>query len=108
MDNQSKQKQGKQLPNEQEILKALSELETSGVSVDEFCQMYSIDESTFKSLNRKHNKMKNSEKVGLLEVSDPGSVQAVPQVLFEVETIEGNVFRFYRESSPEFIKQLIG
>jgi len=44
----------------------------------------------------------------LIEVTAPDSAFADPQVLFEVETFEGNVFRFYRERNPEFIKQLIG
>jgi hypothetical protein len=70
--------------------------------------MYGIDEATFKSWNRKHNNMKNADKIGLLEVPIPDSVPEQPRVLFEVETYDGNIFRFFREGNPDFIKQLIG
>jgi hypothetical protein len=52
--------------------------------------------------------MKNADKIGLIELTAPDSAIANPQALFEVETFEGNVFKFYRGSSPDFIKQLIG
>lgn len=82
----------------------MTDYHSSGISNEEFCQMYEIDESTFKSWNRKYNKMKNSDKIGLIEFTPPDLAMDVRQVLFEVETFDGNVFRLYRESNPEFIK----
>jgi hypothetical protein len=108
MDYQTKQKQVKQGSTDQEIFKAITEFHTSGISTEDFCGVYGIDESTFKSWNRKYNKMYNADKIGLIEVTAPEWALREPQVLFEVETFDGNVFRFYRESNPEFIKQLIG
>lgn len=108
MDYQTKQKQVKHGSTDQEIFKAITEFHTSGISVEDFCGVYGIDEPTFKSWNRKYNKMKSTDKIGLLEVPVPESLLEQPQVLFEVETFDGNVFRFFRESNPEFIKQLIG
>ena len=52
--------------------------------------------------------MKIADKIGLIELTAADSAFADLQVLFEVETFEGNVFRFYRERNPDFVKQLIG
>jgi len=108
MDYQIKQKQAKHGSTDQEIFKAITDFQTSGISTEDFCGIYGIDEPTFKSWNRKYNKMKNADKIGLIEFTASDSAFSDPQVLFEVETFEGNVFRFYRESNPEFVKQLIG
>lgn len=108
MEYQSKQKPGKHVPSDHEILKAMTDFHTAGITVEEFCQMYEIDDSTFRSWNRKFNKMKNAEKVGLIEVPIPDGSLLPSQILFEVETFDGNLYRFYREGNVDFIKQLIG
>ena len=108
MDYQIKPKQAKHGSTDQEIFKVFTDFQTSGIGTEDFCGIYGIDEPTFNSQNRKYNKIKSADKIGLIEVTAPDSAFADPQVLFEVETFEGNVFRFYRERNPEFIKQLIG
>jgi hypothetical protein len=106
-EHQNNYKTGSGSYSEQQIFDAIVEFETSSFSMEEFIQLYEIDEATFKSWNRKYNKMKGQSKSGLIPINVSPSAFGISgqTVLLEVERAEGDIIRIYR---PEDAQRIIG
>ena len=92
--------------NEEEIKALLKEFEESNVTVKEFCEIYSISESTFHSWRNKY--APKSEKQGefIQIVNDLTAINA-SSVYAELELPSKVIIRFFEKPDIDLIKALM-
>lgn len=90
--------------SEEQILAILSEFDTTGYSVKEFCEVSDINEATFYSWLKKYRPKPEDEEskgAGFATIEIIPSAQSRPQLFAEVGKI-----KLYKEVSAEYLKVL--
>lgn len=89
--------------SDQQVLALLEELEASGYTVKEFCEISDLNEATFYSWLRKYRQRAEEEIKGFAVVEVLPSVTPTKPALFG----EVGLIRLYKEVSAEYLKSLL-
>jgi hypothetical protein len=106
---QNKNKTGRTTRTNEEIFEAIAEFEQSGISIPDFCEMYSISNSTFYEWQKKY-KMRNQENSSNMQpiiITDDVLRLTERLPIAELELSDGRLFRIFKEADPEFLKAFI-
>lgn len=91
--------------SEEEIKSMLQEFDTSNVTVQEFCEIYSISRATFWTWRRKYCP-KEADQGGFFKVI--GELPSVSSDVFaEVEVPGKAIIRLFEPVEPQYLKSLL-
>jgi hypothetical protein len=106
---QNKNKTGRTMRTNEEIYEAIADFEQSGITIPDFCEMYSISNSCFYEWQKKY-KMRSPENTGNMQpiiITDDVLKLTERLPIAELELPDGRLFRIFQQADPAFLKAFI-
>jgi len=93
--------------SDQYILDSMNEFEKSNLSMQEFCDLYEIDEDTFYQWQKRHVKTRKSKGI-FIPVQPAESLFQSNGIFAEVVLPGGSIIKLHQQVEASWFKSLIG